>query len=159
MALVRKLTADLLRPQLVNGVWRKPALSPRKYATLRKKALASGAEWEEVHPKYLRRMVHAPGAVGEDARARLAAIEGQEAVDAVPLSRWELFSRKPKGHRYERLKIEREKTIAKNMAKMPEMIRKYKEKSRKDRIPKKEGLDFLVPGPRFRAHEQVRRLA
>ena len=46
LALLKKFGEAALKPQKVNGLWRKPAISAKNSARLRKDTLLAGEEWE-----------------------------------------------------------------------------------------------------------------
>lgn len=46
LALLKKLGEAALKPQKVNGLWRKPAISAKNVARLRRESLLAGEQWQ-----------------------------------------------------------------------------------------------------------------
>ena len=98
---IERLT-EMMKPKQVDGKWRKPELSRRVIAKVRKAWLLDGKEWPFDKPR---------------------TNYGGWAIEDLPPV-------KQKGKKVDRLKVERQKHIDERMKLMPKLIEEYREKFR-----------------------------
>eukprot|EP01094_Clydonella_sp_ATCC50884_P010720 TRINITY_DN2055_c4_g2_i1.p2 TRINITY_DN2055_c4_g2~~TRINITY_DN2055_c4_g2_i1.p2 ORF type:complete len:251 (-),score=59.32 TRINITY_DN2055_c4_g2_i1:89-841(-) len=95
------------RPQFMYGRWRKPKVSARRVAEIRKAALEQGEPWVDPRAPKVYKPRHPLARVG------------------------------PKGHKHEKLKEKRLENIAEQLKKMPKMIADYRKEQRDRRATRK----------------------